>query len=96
MKLPYILSFYVDYIINKTTVNLIILREIYKVRLNMFLVPIKLRSFKFSPYLILIAFLIPINDEILHITLLIFLTIERTQIPQSSKKLAKFFLCVHS
>jgi len=27
--------------------------------LNMFLVPVKLRSFKFSPYLILIVFLIP-------------------------------------
>jgi len=34
------------------------------------------------------------NGDILHITLLIFLTIERTQIPQSSKKLAKYFLCL--
>jgi len=31
----------------------------YKIWLNMFLVPIKLRPSKFSPYLILIAFLIP-------------------------------------
>jgi len=36
-----------------------------KLGLNMFFVPVKLRTFKFSPYLILIGFLVPTKKKIL-------------------------------
>jgi len=35
----------------------------YNLALNMFLVPIKFGTFKFSPYLILIGFLLPTKEN---------------------------------